>query len=224
MKGYRFYTVCAASLPALLLGCALWLAPLHASGQIFMKFEGPKAGAEEIKGEATAKEFKDHIEIQSVQFGVGNSATFSSRAGTGSGIEAGKASFSEITITKASDLTSPLLMKNVAIGGYYDTVRIEFATPNAQNLEVYQKIEIKNVIVTGFSQSSGGDRPTESLSLAYGGIRMTSIGDPGGSAPITVEREWNIITNKGTLATTRQDPLGTTSAPAVTGSDITVKP
>jgi type VI secretion system secreted protein Hcp len=119
----------------------------------------------DIKGEVTSVSHKDWIEVQSFQWGVGRG--ISSGVGGGSKREATAPSVSEITMTKTMDVASPLLLKE-AIGGKAVTVKIELTqTDGAGKHVAYQKYILTNTLISGYSVSSGGDRPSESFSLNF---------------------------------------------------------
>ncbi len=125
---------------------------------IFLKY-----GA--INGETTQVTHKQWIEINSLQFGVGRG--ISSGVGGGSKREATAPSVSEITLTKTFDISSPLLLKE-ALGGKAVEVKIELTqTDNSGKHVAYQKYVLTNTLISGYSISSGGDRPSESLSLNF---------------------------------------------------------
>lgn len=118
-----------------------------------------------LDGEGTATGFEKWIEVQSFQWGVGRG--ISSGVGGGSKREASAPSVSEIVVTKTMDAASPLLLKE-AIGGKAATVKIHMTqTDNDGKHVAYQKYELHNTLVSGYSLSSGGDRPSESLSLNF---------------------------------------------------------
>ena len=119
----------------------------------------------EIKGETTQVTHKDWIEVSSVQWGVGRG--ISSGVGGGSKREASAPSVSEITVTKTFDIASPLLLKE-AIGGKAVQVKLELTqTDNSGKHVSYQKYVLEGALISGYSISSGGDRPSESLSLNF---------------------------------------------------------
>ena len=125
---------------------------------IFLKY-----GA--IKGETTQATHKEWIEVSSFQFGVGRG--ISSGVGGGSKREATAPSVSEITLTKTFDIASPLLLKE-SIGGKAVETKIELTqTDNSGKHVAYQKYILTNTLVSGYSISSGGDRPSESISLNF---------------------------------------------------------
>jgi type VI secretion system secreted protein Hcp len=125
---------------------------------IFLKY-----GA--LEGEATATGYEKWVECSSVQWGVGRG--ISAGVGGGSKREATAPSVSEITLSKTMDAFSPLLLKE-AIGGTAKEVKIEMTqTDNSGQHVAYQKYILHNTLVSGYSVSSGGDRPSESLTLNF---------------------------------------------------------
>ena len=125
---------------------------------IFMKY-----GA--MEGEATAKGYEKWVECNSYQWGVGRG--ISSGVGGGSKREATAPSVSEVTLTKSMDAFSPLLLKE-GIGGSAVKVQIHLTqTDNDGKHVAYQKYDLFNTLISGYSLSSGGDRPSESFSLNF---------------------------------------------------------
>lgn len=119
----------------------------------------------DIKGETTQLTHKEWIEVHSFQFGVGRG--ISSGVGGGSKREATAPSVSEITLTKTFDISSPLLFKE-SIGGKAVVAKIELTqTDNSGKHVSFQKYILTNTLISGYSVSSGGDRPSESLSLNF---------------------------------------------------------
>lgn len=131
---------------------------------IFLKY-----GA--IAGEVIAAPFKEWIEISSFQWGVGRGIT--SGVGGASKRESSAPSVSEITITKTFDSSSPLLLKE-ALGGKAVEVKIDLTqTDNSATHVAYENYILTNCLISGYSISSGGDRPSESLSLNFTKIEST---------------------------------------------------
>lgn len=118
-----------------------------------------------INGETTQLTHKQWIEVNSIQWGVGRG--ISSGVGGGSKREATAPSVSEITLTKTFDISSPLLLKE-ALGGKAVEVKIELTQTDNNGRHVsYQKYVLTDTLISGYSLSSGGDRPSESLSLNF---------------------------------------------------------
>jgi type VI secretion system secreted protein Hcp len=84
-------------------------------------------------------------------------------------------------VTKDQDNASPNLMR-AALGlppaGEGKTVVISFVKTDASGSEAYQEYMLRHTLVSGWSQSSGGDRPSESVTLNFTGFyyRITPMG------------------------------------------------
>jgi type VI secretion system secreted protein Hcp len=117
-----------------------------------------------IKGDVTEEGHKDWIELNSFQWGVGRG--ISSPTGGSADRESSAPSISEITVTKASDSASPKVL-NEALQGEGKTVIIDFCKTDKGKLEVYMTYTLTDCMISGYSLSSGGDRPSESLSLNF---------------------------------------------------------
>ena len=78
------------------------------------------------------------------------------------------------------------------------TVQIDFCKTDKDKLEAYLSLTLENTLVSGFSTSSGGDRPSESLTLNYTKIEFKNTGM--GAANETGSPEavsWDLAMAKG---------------------------
>lgn len=124
---------------------------------IYLKYEG-------IDGEATHQDHKKWIDIHSLQFGIGRG--ISSPVGSASNREASEPSVSEITVSKLMDAASPKLFTESATGSTGKEVKIDLVTTGSPGL-TYVTYTLTNALVSGYSISSGGDRPSESVSINF---------------------------------------------------------
>lgn len=125
---------------------------------IFMKYGS-------IVGEVTQLAHKQWIEVSSFQLGVGRGV--SSGVGGGSKRESTAPHVSEVVVTKTFDISSPLLLKE-ALGGKAVDVKIELTqTDNSGKHVSYQKYIFHDSLISGYSKSSGGARPSESISINF---------------------------------------------------------
>lgn len=113
------------------------------------------------------------IEISSFQFGVGRG--ISSAAGGSADRESSAPSVSEIVITKTQDSASPNFFKSAA-GGHMSlgTCTITFDKGSQPKAIPYLTITLTNTMVSSYSLSSGGDRPTESITLNFAKIEYSN--------------------------------------------------
>lgn len=123
---------------------------------IYLKFDS-------IKGGATDKTFKDQIELNSIQWGAGLGVG-SARGGNRTTSEP---SVSEITATKIIDKSSEGLFKALLKGEPVGKGTISIAAATKGESVAYLVLELEDVIISGYSISSGGDVPSESLSLNF---------------------------------------------------------
>jgi type VI secretion system secreted protein Hcp len=149
---------------------------------IYVKYDG-------VKGTATAKGHegsKGWIELQSFQWGVGRGISMA--VGRGANREASAPSVSEVVVTKLHDESSPDFTRE-SLTGDGKKVVVHFVKTGENELLPYLEITLENTLVSGYSISSGGDRPMESLSLNFTKIEYKAIaGDEKGklTTPTTV--------------------------------------
>ena len=145
---------------------------------LLMKLEG-------IKGESIIPNYVDWIVIGSVQFGVGR--------GIGSASVGQKdrdtstPSISEVVVTKSTDIASTLLFAEATYGDATDKCEIVLLQTGGKDepMQEYWRIELFKPILSGWSLSSGGDRPSESISINFNKIVMkyTQFKDGGDGTP-----------------------------------------
>jgi type VI secretion system secreted protein Hcp len=137
---------------------------------IYMKFG-------DFTGAVTTDGFKDWIEVNSFQWGVGRG--ISSPTGGAETRESSNPSISEVTVTKIMDKATPSLLTDAMAGELNSKVELKFTTTTANKVTEFLTYELTNTGIAGYSVSSGGDLPTESLSLNFTKISMIYKGlDP----------------------------------------------
>ncbi|HWA63945.1 MAG TPA: type VI secretion system tube protein Hcp [Caulobacteraceae bacterium] len=146
---------------------------------LFMQVDG-------IKGSATEEHHTDWISIQSFQWGVGRG--ISSPTGASSDRETSVPSVSEIVITKPYDASTSDLFSWSLGGSEGKKVVIELISTGHED-EAILHYELENTLISGFSQSSGGDGMSESISLNFTKVTMRTMGvgeDLNTKSPVTV--------------------------------------
>ncbi|MFI5380600.1 MAG: type VI secretion system tube protein Hcp [Tepidisphaerales bacterium] len=151
---------------------------------IYMNFGG-------TTGDVTANGYAGDIQLLSFAWGVSNSAPSASSVPRGSGAP----SISEITITKAVDKASPQLLQDTLIGQPQD-VKIFFVNSVQGRLNTYAEYDLRDVLISGYSVSSGGDRPTESLSLNFTKVQFTSVVPNANGTTSPVTTGWDLSTGE----------------------------
>ena len=145
-----------------------------------------------IKGSTTDSKFKDQIELQSFQWGAGIGVG-SARGGDRTTSEP---SVSEITATKQLDKSSELLFKNLLMGETLAKGTISFTAAIKGESVAYAVLDLEDVIISGYSQSSGGDFPTESISLNFSKFVYSFSGRDDKQVSSPVRLTYDLAENK----------------------------
>jgi type VI secretion system secreted protein Hcp len=139
-----------------------------------------------VPGDVTESGHTKWIEVNSFQWGVGRG--ISSPVGGSEDRESSAPSISEVVVTKDNDSASVKLLDE-AYQGEGKTVKFDFCRTEKSKLQVYLQVTLTNTMISGFSMSSGGDRPSESVSLNFTKIeyKVTPMGAAGaaGNAAVT---------------------------------------
>ena len=151
---------------------------------LFMKIDG-------INGSAEQSGHKQWISIHSAQFGIGRS--ISQHAGSGANREAGLPSVSEVTISKTMDNSSIELFGWSVAKLDAKTIKIDFVTTG--DADPFVTYELTNAVISGYSVSSGGDMPTESLSFSFTKISSKYVKiSPDMKTKVPVNKYFDITT------------------------------
>jgi len=140
-------------------------------------------GANAITGDVTAQGYQNWIELASFQWGVGRGV--GSAQGSGGNREASTPSVSEITVTKTEDQSTGPLLQEAFNGLGSSIVTITFVRTGSPAVAFLSYI-LQNVMLSGYSCSSGGDAPSESVSLNFTQIEIdvTATGAGGAALPM----------------------------------------
>ena len=131
---------------------------------IYMKYAS-------INGDSTAQSHEQWITCGSIQWGGGRA--IGTPTGSAKNREASMVSISEVVITKNQDGSSPELLKRSYVGTDGEDVTIDLTTTSNEGVNTIMQLKLTNTLVSGFSVSSGGDRPSESVSLNFTKIEST---------------------------------------------------
>lgn len=131
----------------------------------FIKYEG-------IDGNCTAEGYENHIQVDSLQFGVGRG--ISMEPGNLANREATRPSLSEVTFTHKTDNSATALFKESVSGSTGKKVEVKFVQTGAEKLVEFMTYTLYDVLVSGYSISASGDSdPMESVSLSYSKIEVS---------------------------------------------------
>ena len=160
--------------------------PKATGDPIFMNYAGITGD-----GSTIACGGSNSIEISSFQWGVGRG--ISSPTGGSADRESSAPSVSEIVVTKPTDSSSPLFLKEALIGSAGKTVQIDFCKTNNPNQTPYLQYTLTNTLVSKYNITASGDRPTESISLNFEKVTVTATSQTPNGTPITVS--FDLFTN-----------------------------
>lgn len=123
-----------------------------------------KLGA--VAGSVTAAGYTEWVDCSSLQWGVGKAVN--TPVGSTANRECSTASVSEVTISKAMDKSSIALFKNAVAGSDKAALlKIHVLKQDGQQISPFVEYEFTNALISGYSVSTGGDRPIESLSFNF---------------------------------------------------------
>jgi len=142
-----------------------------------------------LKGDVTEEGHKEWISLSSLQWGVGRG--ISAPVGNAVNREASAPSVSEVTVSKVLDTASTQLLTEALTGEGVDC-QIDFCKTEKDKLVVFLTLTLTNTMISGYSLNSGGDKPSESLSLnftkfEYKNFPMDSTGKVGKQNPLTYD-------------------------------------
>jgi type VI secretion system secreted protein Hcp len=122
-----------------------------------------------IEGPSTSK--TGFIDVLSFSWGVSQTSTYGAGA-SGKEAKAGRADFSNLTIMKVLDKTTPLLFDHCATGNILDKVFIVYDKPVGDKQDDYFRIFLKDAMITSVQLSGSNENPTESVSFAFQGVEI----------------------------------------------------
>jgi type VI secretion system secreted protein Hcp len=133
----------------------------EAATTIFVRIEG-------VRGDSTDDRHREWVEATSYSQGV--TAIGATRLASGGTIQ--RPEFSDITITKFLDSSSPVLTRLCAQGAHIRGVVIEFVNPGMDKLLV-QRITLDDVMVSSVKMGGpAGQPPTETVAFKFARIRQ----------------------------------------------------
>lgn len=154
---------------------------------IYVKYEG-------IDGEATHENHKKWLDVNSLQFGVGRA--ISTPSGSAANREASEPSVSNVTLSKLMDSASPKLFTESCTGAAGKKVEIHLVSTGSPG-NTYVEYTLHNALISGYSVSTGGDRPSESVSISFTKLEYKFIPyDDKNKAGTPVSVSYDLATTK----------------------------
>jgi type VI secretion system secreted protein Hcp len=122
-----------------------------------------------VEGPSTSK--PGHIDVLSFSWGVSQTAVYGAGA-SGKEAKAGRANFSDLSIMKVLDKTTPLLCDHCATGDILKKVYLLYDKPVGDKQAPYFRIWIKDALITSVQLSGSSENPTESVTFAFQGVEI----------------------------------------------------
>lgn len=158
---------------------------------VYLQIEG-------IKGESQDDKHKDWIEVTGVHWGVHQPK--SATASTGGGHTAERAELSDISFSKISDMSSPILLQTCASGKTLPKAKLEFFRADGAGDRVkYFDIELENVLISMVTPHLGGSDSflSENVNLKFSKVKWKYTQQKiGGGSGGNTAGGWDLATNK----------------------------
>ncbi|MCB0375991.1 MAG: type VI secretion system tube protein Hcp [Sinomicrobium sp.] len=154
---------------SLLLFCLFLFTGIASAQRMYIKIDG-------VDGEATERNHRNWIDLQSYKQGVSSEAGVTTGAAR---MRAGKTSFGDLVIVKKIDKTSPVLMQKCAGGEVIPKVELEITEPNGNSFYKVIMDEVRITGVTVSSDCSSGCQTMEEVSFYYNKITWEHTGSSG---------------------------------------------
>lgn len=145
-----------------------------------------------VKGDSAIAEHTDWITCSSFQFGVSRNIK---ESGGGKSRDTSNPAFSEVIISKSTDMASADLFFLGTGGKSQGKAEIHFIQTSEGKSQVYLKITLEEAIVTSYNVSSGGDRPMESFALNFTKITYQYDDFSGDKVTTGDAKKWDLMAN-----------------------------
>jgi type VI secretion system secreted protein Hcp len=122
-----------------------------------------------VEGPSTSR--TKAIDILSFSFGSSQTAVYGVGA-SGKEAKAGRADFSNLSIMKVTDKTSPFLFEACVKATILSKVELFYDKPVKGEQKDYFKITLKDALVTSHQLSGSNENPSESVSFAFQAIEV----------------------------------------------------
>ena len=156
---------------------------------ILMNFTGTP-----IKGTSTVDAHKDWITLEAFQMGVGRAISTSG----GGDRDTSNPSFSEISLTRVTDLSSADLFMQAVCGKSLGNAEIHFIQTGGSDKkqQVFLKLILGGAIISAYSASSNGERPTETIAINFTTISYEFNAFSGDTVKTGTPKKWDLEKNK----------------------------
>ncbi|QHF45564.1 hypothetical protein PspS35_17850 [Pseudomonas sp. S35] len=147
-----------------------------------------------IKGTSTVDAHKDWITISGTNLSVCRAISSSG----GGDRDTRNPMISEVSLAKATDLASPDLFMQAVCGKSLGDAEIHFIHTGGSDKkqQVYLKVVLGGAIVSSYSLTSNGDRPTDTFSISFTTISYTFDAFSGDTVTSGTPKKWDLEKNQ----------------------------
>jgi type VI secretion system secreted protein Hcp len=143
-----------------------------------------------IPGPSTSR--TNAIDILSFSFGASNSAVLGAGS-SGGEARAGRANFSDITIMKVLDKTSPLLFDSCVNGTFLEKVELLYDKPVGGTPTDYFTILLDNALISSVQLSGSSENPVESVSFAFSKVKVSYNPEEDGAMKGFIDKGFDVL-------------------------------
>jgi len=143
-----------------------------------------------IPGPSTSK--TNAIDIMSFSFGASNTAVLGAGS-SGGEARAGRADFSNLSIMKVLDKTSPLLFDSCVNGTFLKKVEILYDKPVGNKPTDYFTILLDDALITAVSLSGSNENPMESVSFAFSKVKVSYNPEEDGAMKGFIDKGFDVL-------------------------------
>jgi type VI secretion system secreted protein Hcp len=143
-----------------------------------------------IPGPSTSK--TNAIDIMSFSFGASNTAVLGAGS-SGGEARAGRADFSNLSIMKVLDKTSPLLFDACVNGVFLKKVEILYDKPVGNTPTDYFTILLDDSLITSVSLSGSNENPMESVSFAFSKVKVSYNPEEDGAMKGFIDKGFDVL-------------------------------
>lgn len=149
----------------------------------------------DVPGESQDSKHPNEIDLVSWQWGMSQG---NNMGGTGAGLTGSKVSINTLNFIHMLDKASPVLMRMCSTGTHIKEANLVMRQAGGDQLE-YLKIKLEEVLVSDLSLSAGGERPTESVTLAFAKVKVDYFPQKvDGKLDAAIPYGWDIQKSKAT--------------------------
>jgi type VI secretion system secreted protein Hcp len=142
-----------------------------------------------IPGDSTSKQ--GFVDVMSFSFGAERHHVIG-QGSAGGETGSGRANLSNLVVMKYVDKTSPLLFETLVTGKILKTVDLFYDKSVGNKQDDYYKIHLEHVVITSLQKSGSQEHPSESVSFAFGKVKVSYNPEKDGKLGGWIEKGYDL--------------------------------